>query len=117
MSPKGASTLEPVSPEAGELYPNVQGSSSERGQGERDVEAEPNGKRQRVRLDRDTEVEVVTGVVPDEEPEEEDEKEEIFEEASGEKMRQVPKGPTQEEIRRHRATHCPYRSWCPKCVA
>ena len=32
-------------------------------------------------------------------------------------MRQIPKGPTKEEIRRHNATHCPYRSWCPKCVA
>ena len=33
------------------------------------------------------------------------------------RMQAVPKGPTAEEMRRHRATHCPYRSWCPKCVA
>ena len=75
MSPnKVASTLEPVSPEAGELYPNVQENSSERGQGGSGVEAEPSGKRQRVRLDRDTEVEVVTGVASGEETEIEEEK-------------------------------------------
>ena len=25
--------------------------------------------------------------------------------------------PTSEEMRAHRATHIPFRSWCPECVA
>ena len=24
--------------------------------------------------------------------------------------------PSREEVRRHRLTHCPYRSWCEECV-
>lgn len=28
-----------------------------------------------------------------------------------------PAKPSSEEIARHEAIHCPYRSWCPACVA
>ena len=28
-----------------------------------------------------------------------------------------PKGPSNEERRKHRLTHFPFRSWCPECVA
>ena len=28
----------------------------------------------------------------------------------------IPATPTLEEVRQHRLTHCPYRSWCPHCV-
>ena len=42
---------------------------------------------------------------------------ETSERAVGEKIRRVPKGPSEEEYRIHRATHCPFRSWCPKCIA
>ena len=39
------------------------------------------------------------------------------EQVAGARMRKVPRAPTEEEWRLHRATHCPFRSWCPKCVA
>ena len=32
-------------------------------------------------------------------------------------VRNLPKGPSEEEMRKHRATHYPFRSWCPWCVA
>ena len=51
----------------------------------------------------------VEEMVPDED--------DIPERNSREKAKQKPKGPSSEELRIHRATHCPYRSWCPKCVA
>ena len=28
----------------------------------------------------------------------------------------IPVTPTLEEVRQHRLTHCPFRSWCPHCV-
>ena len=28
----------------------------------------------------------------------------------------IPNTPTLEEVRQHRLTHYPYRSWCPHCV-
>ena len=28
-----------------------------------------------------------------------------------------PVKPSSEEFARHEATHCPFRSWCPVCVA
>ena len=31
--------------------------------------------------------------------------------------RKVARPPTEEEVRRHRATHLPFRSWCPECIA
>eukprot|EP00971_Amphidinium_carterae_P283385 5625998-Amphidinium_carterae.1 len=31
--------------------------------------------------------------------------------------RRVPRAPTAEEVRVHRLTHCPFRTWCPVCVA
>ena len=37
--------------------------------------------------------------------------------AVGDRMKRPPKAPSAEEWRRHRATHVPFRSWCPKCVA
>ena len=33
------------------------------------------------------------------------------------KVKQVPKGPGPDELRKHNATHVPFRSWCPKCVS
>ena len=33
------------------------------------------------------------------------------------RIRRPPGNPTKEEVRKHRATHVPYRSWCPVCVA
>ena len=33
------------------------------------------------------------------------------------KMKPVPKSPSADEVRKHVATHVPFRSWCPKCVA
>ena len=42
---------------------------------------------------------------------------EVFEKGPSERTRRIPHGPSAEEIRLHRITHCPYRSWCPKCVA
>ena len=116
----------PVSPDANEhLCPNVQASGSS--EGAQRTESEAGVKRQRVRLDRDTEVEVVTGEgAPEGEdaqaPAPEDAhapapEEDAPERAQGERVRRVPHGPSAEEMRVHRATHCPYRSWCPKCVA
>ena len=39
------------------------------------------------------------------------------EEAREGKTRTLPKGPTAWQIRAHRLTHYPSRSWCPQCVA
>ena len=38
------------------------------------------------------------------------------EEGVGVHVHSVPKGPTQQEIDEHNATHIPYRSWCRWCV-
>ena len=82
-------------------------------------------KRYRVRVDRETEVEVEERRVEEEVEEdeaargvglEEAAQEEVFESTRGEKARRIPRGPSAEEVRLHRITHCPYRSWCPKCV-
>ena len=64
-------------------------------------------KRMRVRVDRDTEVEIGA----------EEHSEERPERARGEKAKKIPRAPTAEEIRVHKATHCPFRLWCPSCVA
>ena len=81
-------------------------------------EAEPkdaSAKRQRVRIDGETEVEVEYGerCAPMLNPD----VEESPEVAVGDRMKRLPKAPSAEEWRRHRATHVPFRSWCPKCVA
>ena len=39
------------------------------------------------------------------------------EEARMGKARAPPKAPSAEEMRLHRLTHYPFRSWCPVCVA
>ena len=39
------------------------------------------------------------------------------EEAREGKTRALPKGPSAEQVRIHRLTHYPFRSWCPLCVA
>ena len=39
------------------------------------------------------------------------------EEAREGKTRALPKGPSAEQLRIHRLTHYPFRSWCPLCVA
>ena len=39
------------------------------------------------------------------------------EEAREGKTRALPKGPSAEQMRIHRLTHYPFRSWCPQCVA
>ena len=33
------------------------------------------------------------------------------------RVKPSPAKPSSEEIARHEASHCPYRSWCPACVA
>ena len=38
-------------------------------------------------------------------------------EAHEAKVKPSPEKPTQDEVARHDATHCPYRSWCEVCVA
>ena len=38
-------------------------------------------------------------------------------EAHEAKIKPSPEKPTQDEVARHDATHCPYRSWCEVCVA
>ena len=38
------------------------------------------------------------------------------EEGRAPKTRRAPDEPTNEEIRLHRITHTPFRSWCPECV-
>ena len=46
-----------------------------------------------------------------------DGKEEEEEEAKVAKVASEPNQPTKDEISKHCATHLPYRSWCPHCVA
>ena len=33
------------------------------------------------------------------------------------RIKPSPMKPSNEEVARHEATHCPYRNWCPACVA
>ena len=89
----------PVRPTAGEaLCPNV--SSQARGSEEEGVQERGEG------------VEGAEGA-----PGEDEDTEETPERARGEKVRRKVFYPSNEEIRVHRITHCPFRSWCPKCVA
>ena len=121
ISEADAAPIEPVSPEdCDHVFPNVSDSRSDAARGaeeERGAEdertEEESPQRKKFRVDRDTEVEVVTGVAEEEEPAEE----ENFERAVGEKIKKPPNAPSEKEWRIHRATHCPFRSWCPKCVA
>ena len=74
-----------------------------------------------MRVDGDTTVDVeVTEserqVMEEAEPGE-DEENANAERARRDRMKSVPRPPSVEEQRLHRATHCPYRSWCPCCVA
>ena len=39
------------------------------------------------------------------------------EEAKVAKVARDPSAPTRQEVEAHEATHLPYRSWCPICVA
>ena len=45
----------------------------------------------------------------------------VMDENTGEehpaRVKPSPTKPNSEEVGRHEATHCPYRSWCPACVA
>ena len=109
---------EPVSPETDvHLCPKVEvdvsGSSGEVPD-EDGTDAEEAKKQRRYRVDRDTEVTVET---TEREREEHTDEEEVFERVAGAKAKKIPRGPTAEEQRLHRVTHCPFRSWCPKCVA
>ena len=38
-------------------------------------------------------------------------------EAHDARVKSSPERPTADEVERHDATHCPYRSWCSVCVA
>ena len=38
-------------------------------------------------------------------------------EAHKAKVKSIPTRPNSEEVETHDPTHCPYRSWCPNCVA
>ena len=103
------------------VYPNVHSSaesSSVRGRG---AGEESEGRGQQARASGEGEPE---GVNADESGPKEggessgpQEGSESFEEARKERMKKVPKPPSAMEQRIHRATHCPFRSWCPKCVA
>ena len=107
------------------VYPNVHSSaesSSVRGRG---ADEEPEGRGQQERASGEGEPE---GVNADESGPKEGgesvrpkEGSESNEEESGqarrERIKKVPKPPNATEQRIHRATHCPFRSWCPKCVA
>ena len=134
MIPKETSAqVEPVSPDPNVdsivdmgLYPNVdsrvagdsardytEGVPQSGSRSDTDGNAANGRKRERIRVDRDTEVVVeapdcseVGSDVAD-----------SPERAQGQRMKMPPKPPSQEELRRHRATHCPFRSWCPKCIA
>ena len=44
------------------------------------------------------------------------EDEEETEEGRKAKVKRGPEGPTKKERQEHEATHCPYRSWCRRCV-
>ena len=50
---------------------------------------------------------------------ERDEEQEVVEqeEARDPLRRSFSRPPSEEEIRAHRATHLPFREWCPECVA
>ena len=50
-------------------------------------------------------------------PEEEEEETTGNPEAHPTKLKPSPTLPSREEVAQHYATHCPYRSWCPICVA
>ena len=39
------------------------------------------------------------------------------EEARRPKVITMPRAPKQEEVDEHNTTHCPFRAWCPHCVA
>ena len=43
-------------------------------------------------------------------------KDDAEEEAREVRAPPIPVTPTLEEVRQHRLTHCPFRSWCPHCV-
>ena len=60
------------------------------------------------------ETEVVTEVKSDTEV---DPAQEEAPDGSRIKVGKVPRGPSREEYRSHQATHVPFRSWCPKCLA
>ena len=47
----------------------------------------------------------------------EQEKREAEQEGREVQVRRKPDGPTDEEWRKHRVTHYPFRNWCPYCVA
>ena len=92
---------EPPRPVSPQLCPNV--NDSESGSGRAEVTAEEVGQ---------SRGEERGGV----------REEQAHEEEQGEgprrpKAKRIPRQPTAEEIRIHKATHCPFRSWCPKCNA
>ena len=60
--------------------------------------------------------EVLCGMESDEEPENVDEEIEP-EEAVEAVRRKLEPLPSEEEQRKHRVTHLPFRSWCPHCIA
>ena len=53
--------------------------------------------------------------LPEPHPDQEDESEGA--EGQPAKMKPAPDRPSEEEVRRHMATHIPFRSWCQHCVA
>ena len=94
---------DPVSPKA-ILDPNVEIRASGSEQGTGDIEGEE-------KSEVDKEDEYVQDEVPIEELEAE------TEEQGSCKVKPVPKSPSPDEVRMHNATHIPFRSWCPKCIA
>ena len=45
------------------------------------------------------------------------EAEDVGEEDAGVRVKSAPTQPSKTEKEKHDVTHCPYRSWCPTCVA
>ena len=98
VSPNAVLNPFPEGPEAAASYGGSTGSGGERGADS--VEGE-------VRDEKGDEADQVQDEVP---------LVDDVAEGSG-KARPVPRSPSHSEIRVHNATHVPFRSWCPKCVA
>ena len=115
---------EPISPESCSLYPNVSDETSGSARGADDDGSvrgagdDRAGERRRVRRRGEGANGVREEVAQEsEEVIGEPNMEGSSERPQGMRMKVPPKAPTRDELRMHNATHTPFRSWCPKCVA
>ena len=112
LRPVGSGAQEQTGEEVGVSRSSQVHNGDERGEGARGS-SEQDEVRARARREEKSQVaEDVRGETSSAEVEEESR-----EQVSGARIRKVPRAPSEEEWRLHRATHCPFRSWCPKCVA